>query len=103
MRLIDADVLMKGCYEELEDNSLWHDEDTSKDYADGHDEGKRIIMAIIDQAPIIDIVQCKECKHWERLNYEAPKEGWCNTPMIYCDGKWTDADDYCSYGERENE
>ena len=55
MRPIDADALMEECYKELEDNSLWHDEDTSKDYADGHDEGKRIMMAIIDQAPTIDV------------------------------------------------
>lgn len=54
MRLIDADALMEECYEELKDNSLWYDKDTSKDYADGHDEGKRIMMAIIDQAPTIE-------------------------------------------------
>lgn len=56
---IDADALMEECYEELEDDSLWHDEDTSKDYADGHDEGKRIMMAIIDQAPTIKTKQIK--------------------------------------------
>ena len=47
-----------------------------------------------------DIVWCKECRYWERLNYEAPKEGWCNDPTLYCDGRWTNADDFCSYGER---
>lgn len=56
MRLIDADALMEMCYEELKDDSLWHDEDTSKDFADGNDEGKRIMMTIIDQAPVIDAV-----------------------------------------------
>ena len=65
MRLIDADALMEECYEELEDGSLWHDEDTSKDYADGCDEGKRLMMAIIDQAPTIDAVEVVHGK-WKR-------------------------------------
>ena len=47
-----------------------------------------------------ELVCCGECRCWERLNYEAPKEGWCNDPTLYCDGRWTNANDYCSYGER---
>lgn len=54
--------------------------------------------AIAEQEPI-KIVRCGECKHWERLNYEAPKEGWCDDQMPYSDGRWVDADDFCSYGE----
>ena len=57
----------------------------------------------LSEVPTIDIVRCRECKHWERLNYEAPKEGWCDDQMPYSDGRWVDADDYCSYGEREGE
>ena len=49
------------------------------------------------------IVRCAECKYWERLNYEAPKEGWCDDRIPYSDGRWVDADDFCSYGERESE
>ena len=62
-----------------------------------------IAKMIIDNAPSIDIVRCKECKYWERLNYEAPKEGWCDDRIPYSDGRWVDADDFCSYGEREGE
>ena len=54
----------------------------------------------VREAPSIEIVRCGECKHWERLNYEAPKEGWCDDQMPYSDGRWVDADDFCSYGER---
>ena len=97
MRLIVADALMKECYKELEDNSLWHDEDTSKDYADGHDEGKRIMMVIIDQAPSIDVVRCKECK-WASPNKEGDYDCKCHIPIFR-----VVADDYCSYGEREDE
>ena len=59
------------------------------------------LRACVDDAPSIDIVRCKECKHWERLNYEAPKQGWCDDQMPYSDGRWVDADDFCSYGERK--
>ena len=61
------------------------------------------VLAVIDDAPSLEIIRCGECKHWERLNYEAPKEGWCDDQMPYSDGRWVDADDYCSYGEREGE
>lgn len=56
MRLTNVDELMKRCYEELKDDSLWHDKDTSKDYAEGFDEGERNIMVIIDESPTIDAV-----------------------------------------------
>ena len=62
-----------------------------------------VVEQFIDTAPSIDIVFCKECKHWERLNYEAPKEGWCDDQMPYSDGRWVDANDFCSYGERREQ
>ena len=37
------------------------------------------------------IEECKYCTHWEKLNYEAPRQGWCNYFK-----NWTDADEYCS-------
>ena len=58
-------------------------------------------IAEVVNAPTIDIVRCRECKYWERLNYEAPKEGWCDDQIPYSDGRWVDADDFCSYGERK--
>ena len=95
MRLIDADVLIDAIY--------------------NTEEVERVLMTgevpIVDAIPIehinllnlVNVVRCKKCRHWEELNYEAPKQGWCNDPTPYCDGRWTDADDYCSYGEREDE
>ena len=50
------------------------------------------IERAINEAPSIDIVRCGECKHW---NHEEE--------LTYCDKTvWfgTDADDFCSYGER---
>jgi len=49
-----------------------------------------------------EIVRCKDCRHYEKFNYEAPSgyDGWCNTPVIYADGHYTNALHFCSWGER---
>ena len=48
----------------------------------------------IEDAPSIDIVRCKECKHYDDEDY--------GEPTRYC--TWHEsvvgADDFCSYGER---
>ena len=95
-RYIDADALIAECEEELKDESLWHDEDTTKDYAEGHDDGKRIIMNIIDSAPSIDIVRCKECV--KRMREDCPMCNGCKLDRVP-----TEDNDFCSYGEREGE
>ena len=72
-RYIDADALMRYGAE----NQIIYSED-------------------IDNAPSIDIVRCKECKHWH-------KKG----ELTYCDkidyGYGYKADDFCSCGERKTE
>lgn len=54
------------------------------------------IENIINSAPSIDIVRCKECK-WSKANgtYQ-----WCG--RLDSTARIT-ADDFCSYGEREGE
>ena len=49
---------------------------------------------IIEEAPSIDIVRCKECKHWR--NTDAEK---IPTASIACGNMHPD--DFCSYGERK--
>lgn len=53
-------------------------------------------IIILEQAPSIDIVRCKECK-WAKANgtYQ-----WCG--RLDSTARIT-ADDFCSYGEREGE
>ena len=44
-----------------------------------------------------ELVMCKECKHWHK---------WSDWEMFcghFDGGIGSDADDYCSYGEREDE
>lgn len=35
--------------------------------------------------------ECKDCTYWDKLDYEAPRQGWCNQFE-----EWTDADEFCS-------
>jgi len=60
------------------------------------------ILANIDDAPSIDIVRCKDCKHCKR------KKGvFRGEPIFFyrCaeHSRDVESDDYCSYGEREGE
>ena len=50
----------------------------------------------------IKVIKCKDCIYYEALGYDAPKDGWCNTPKLYCDGYWVDEDDFCSDAKRED-
>lgn len=35
--------------------------------------------------------ECKCCAYWDKLDYDAPRHGWCNQFE-----EWTDADEFCS-------
>ena len=52
------------------------------------------MRAILEAVSYIDIVRCKECKHWHKKD-----------DLTYCDrinyGYGYKADDFCSYGERK--
>ena len=49
----------------------------------------------IEEAPSIDIVRCKDCKH-------NPKGiGWVSCPMTGANTR--KPDDFCSYGERRSD
>lgn len=73
-------------------------EDNAKEYSLGYYEEDEWAtpLNVLDSAPSIDIVRCRECKHWHE------KDG-----LTYCDridyGYGYKADDFCSYGEREGE
>lgn len=61
-------------------------------------EAERQIVDAIQSAPSIDIVRCKECKHAEyRADHDDYECHYSGCGLVY------DADDFCSYGEREGE
>lgn len=55
----------------------------------------------IDEAPSIDIVRCRECKYFNEEYGSCHAYHWdLNQGLEYPE---VDADDFCSYGEREGE
>jgi len=61
------------------------------------------VVAYIDGSPTVEgesVVRCKECKWW----IVAMDENNADEDYLKCNmDKWTNADDFCSYGEREGE
>ena len=56
------------------------------------ESGKRVIEHL-GQMPSADrsTGECKCCAYWDKLDYDAPRHGWCNQFE-----EWTDADEFCS-------
>lgn len=93
MRLIDADALIEAMGEEP---YVWTDS------ADEIAERNQWLtdMHIIESAPNIDIVFCKECEHYE--------DGRCESDEMWgsifgytteCEYISRNDDDFCSFGE----
>ena len=81
-RLIDADILFDAM-----EKTEWYDN------ADRDEIAERLIM----DAPTIDIVRCRECRHRnERCGMGEHR--WCEILNMS-----TTPDDFCSYGERKSE
>lgn len=59
---------------------------------------KQTVDKVVDNLPSIDIVRCKECKHWKWIEWA--KEYRCTLRNTAFNAR---ADDFCSYGEREGE
>lgn len=98
--------------------SKWIDYDAI-DYRNDrlHDKSEEFLNGVIymaqriEEAPSIDIVRCRECKYWqphEQYGYDEDNDEYHD----YCallvpeDDYYAvtrKADDFCSYGEREDE
>ena len=84
-RWIDADKLNIDFYDEYETE----DDEYTYRYVSEHQ---------IDTAPSIDIVRCRECRYWHSGEcWGIPYRGDYDTSID------TKADDFCSYGCREEE
>lgn len=52
---------------------------------------------IVDNPDAVSVVRCKECKWWVvAMDENNSDEDYLKCPM----DKWSNADDFCSYGER---
>ena len=97
MRYIDADALK----ERLEDFSKWC-----------KDERKQGVDFVLDcalpntpTADVVEVVRCKDCKHWCNQDRKdmIPDTVWgeCHHPFGSYGCEDSEADDYCSFGERK--
>ena len=77
-------------------NAEWLNE-CFPDAGEGDWTYNRTAQGYIDSAPSIDIVRCGECKYYDDEDY--------GEPTRYCTlhESAVEADDFCSYGEREGE
>ena len=78
------------------------------DMTECEDDYKRITNWVHNM-PTIDIVRCKECRHWKKI---IGMVGECESDYMWStlSGEITEVssidrngDDFCSYGEREGE
>lgn len=93
MRLIDADALVSA----LNNGRL--KEQTGR--AVPFNAGVAFALTMVEYAPTIDavpVVRCKDCKCWTEW---ANGTGSCNRFAL--DWIGTDADDFCSMGERKDD
>ena len=87
--------------------SRWIDYDAI-DYRNDrlHDKSEEFLNGVIymaqriEEAPSIDIVRCKECRHRHTINCFRAYLEYDIQEWIVDSG---DDNDFCSYGERENE
>lgn len=63
----------------------------------------RNAVQMIKKEPAVDaveVVRCKDCKWWQENQWSDSGEMMCK---CWCDWLPTEADDFCSYGERRSE
>lgn len=92
-RYIDADAVIKTIAEQ----DMF---ETQMEYvmaSDDFEDYAQSVRELLKDLPLIDIVQCKECKYWHK-NIKGD-DGIPIADICYD----FQADDFCSYGEREDE
>ena len=72
------------------------------EYEDYFHETQWVYRSQIDNAPTIDIVRCKECKHWHREINESGVE-YVNFSKCTKGHYGNGLDFHCADGEREGE
>ena len=96
-RYIDADAVITA----IAEFNKYEDELEYPYASDDLEEYKDDARLLIEDAPSIDIVRCKECRHWigETEHYEDREYKAC---WQLC-GQYMNSDFWCKYGEREGE
>ena len=97
MRLIDADEALRLFGEEYEETKeLIHNGETQLDsLAEGFTEAYHIIKYVVPTVDAVEVVRCKDCKHYKPDEYECGCDFAGGLPYVK-------AVDFCSYGERRD-
>ncbi len=79
-------------------------EDNAKEYSLGYYDYDEyaVPLSALDSAPSIDIVRCKDCRHYQQTQKGKPFEyhrRYCNRGAT----KATEPNDFCSYGVKRSE
>jgi hypothetical protein len=82
-RLIDVEQAKRATYEEI----FWTESEQAV---------VRNFLAKIPKVDAVEVVRCKDCKHWQEHDGDMYCGCWAN---LMTD---TAADDFCSYGERKD-
>jgi hypothetical protein len=94
VRLIDANALLEDFGEEP---LVWNDGEAEiQERSDWH--RYRVLVKIQPTVDAVEVVRCKDCKHFNHQKALRPGGIWCE----YW-GTDPDPDDFCSYGERRTE
>ena len=91
-RYIDADAVITA----IAEFNKYEDELEYPYASDDLEEYKDDARLLIEDAPTIDIVRCKDCKSWKWIEWA--KEYRCTLRNTAFNAR---ADDFCSYGERK--
>ena len=89
-RWVDADAWWKAVQKHYTNGDCADDDRYELGINVGITKSRNVMMS----APSIDIVRCRECKYWHNKLCAT----WSQFRTIE-----TEADDFCSYGEREGE
>lgn len=68
--------------------------------AEANDEWIKRWLEPLNSLPTIDIVHCRECRHWRAYETWSMCELWTGDPY---EAAPTETDGFCSYGERTEE
>lgn len=95
MRLIDADATIIGLDTALACSRVVAGKDAIQNKALDIFENARDFVANMPTIDAVPVVRCKDCKHW---TVDGAGKPWCHGWSTY----HSDADAFCSYGERKD-
>lgn len=91
-------------------DSFYADMGDSRNTMDSYDRGYTDALDRVDDwmdaQPTVDaveVVRCKDCKHWQLIHEHIPHMECQIFCGAYEHGYPTNADDFCSYGERRTD